>query len=455
MSRQWWQYKNWPDGTSGSNPNVTGQDPNAVELWPAGTLPNQCTMLRAAWLNQFLAWRNYISQTRKSSWPDWITAYHIDGQHYWNDGWLPFGAGCALQDPSFWNSFGTLDKNTTRILRLPFVGIEHEPEDGQEEGETEWVSDFVSGAEFDALPDGYSPGDAVDLDDIGLYQPASYLSNNPPTLVRHGSNLHNILPYIFLQIRSNFDKDGAVEMYYGPYNNDYGYAGLIAIGGQVGRHYERDGEHWSWGPTNYSRYPTGPFPRYELPGGHERATWDYPKYKKVNGVNYRIHFHNSSYVGARISGAIQGEQSGYSSLEYITAFDAWLATELNYRHAIASFGKPSDSPGGGYVHTDKGGFCHATFELPTYLNLDNPPSRIIAVGRLGNGDSSFIEQFGTDVNRRVEHFIYPYERIPDEFKGPDWPMVNVHDEDSGDDVQVPYLANDRHNRWLDEQSQQP
>lgn len=54
--RIWWQY------------NEKGE---AVR-WPEGELPNECTVWRASWLNQFIAWKHYIEAFEKPSRATWL-----------------------------------------------------------------------------------------------------------------------------------------------------------------------------------------------------------------------------------------------------------------------------------------------------------------------------------------------------------------------------------------------
>ncbi len=86
MAKQWWQYANWPDGTSGSNPNLTGQNPDAVVDWPSGTAPKPCTVFRTAWLNQFIGWARYVSTESMSA----ISQGHnVQSASFWNENLRP------------------------------------------------------------------------------------------------------------------------------------------------------------------------------------------------------------------------------------------------------------------------------------------------------------------------------------------------------------------------------
>lgn len=86
MAKNWWQYENWPDGTSGDNPNLTGQNPDAVVAWPAGTDPKPCTVFRTAWLNQFIGWARYVSCRSMSAISKW---HNVQKASFWNGNLRP------------------------------------------------------------------------------------------------------------------------------------------------------------------------------------------------------------------------------------------------------------------------------------------------------------------------------------------------------------------------------
>lgn len=98
MARKWWQFT-----------DLTG---NEVEEWPAGELPNACTVFRAPWLNQFVGWKSYlaefatlgssdpqISYYENTLLPDYWVVANSDSHRYSTYG---------LHSSSFWTWLATL-----------------------------------------------------------------------------------------------------------------------------------------------------------------------------------------------------------------------------------------------------------------------------------------------------------------------------------------------------------
>lgn len=90
MSRRWWQYA--PDGS--------------VEEWREQDLPNQCTIWRASWLNQFVAWKHYVNCFRNptnKTWldpdsPEWVrpSITNLQNADFWHSLIPDCGLGRAI-----------------------------------------------------------------------------------------------------------------------------------------------------------------------------------------------------------------------------------------------------------------------------------------------------------------------------------------------------------------------
>lgn len=476
MARKWWQFSNWPDGTSGDAPDVKDQDPNAVEEWAPNSLPKPCTLFRQEWLNQFVAWKYYLTRASPpdaSTW--WLKAYDGSPPAWCNTVMVNGGrADCGLQNPGFWEWLATLDTGGSAMypglhmipLPNPAPGgtLEVTPANNAQRG-------FVAGQAFAARKfQPYGPSGNWDLD-LPL-PPLLYLGSRHVTVNNNihsygtewtlaGANLQAVLTgneqsetdaenglffaSFLWQIRNRFDSMSVM------FDNQ---APIVEIGDRYGWWYD---ETNGWEPHTHSKYSTYPIPSYRDPNTNElvRDVWPYANSDGGTYTNFLMNGVGCGWGGGKSRVAVN---------DIVRQIDACWLTDTNYRYALISMEDKDDperfqNPPGGVPLPDQYGYCHAAFELPTYINLNTPASVIVNVlgggvggsGWIGTPDLEADEDYDSNAiyaERSIRLVSYPYDIIPDAYKGPDWPTVSEEDE-HGDAVVVPYLSNDRHNRWLD------
>lgn len=462
MARRWWQFSNWPDGRSGSDPNQTGLDPNAVEEWRPDTLPNPCTIWRVEWLNQFVAWKYYLTHQLPTSSTWWLKANNTTDFPMVS----PYSSRVGLQSPRFWEWLATLETGGSAMFpdmhmiplpdSVPGGLLEVTPANNAQRGFT--VGQAFAARRFQP----YGSGGSWYLDlplPPTLYQGSRHVTVNNnihaygSEMTLLGKNLQVVLtdneqsetaaengmfPASFLwQIRNRFD---SLAVY------SESMASIVEIGDLYGWWYSDSGQ---WEKHTSSQEPTYPFPSYYDPetGEDVRDTWPY---ERSGGGVGPIWLHG---VGCRWNGG----RNRIANNCIVRQIDAYLMTDMNYRYALISMEDPDNfqNPPASIPTPSQYGYCHAAFELPTYIDLDNPGSLIINVQNGGVAGSGWI---GTpdpegewDDNpdaifgqRDIQLVSYPYDDLPDVFKGPGWPMTS-----DGQGAQVPLYPNDRHNRWLD------
>ncbi len=466
MARQWWQFSNWPDDP----------EPNAVEIWAPDTLPKPCTIIRQEWLNQFVAWKYYLMHDGppdSNTW--WLRAYGDGTPPSWNNvvavGHNQYGTqfgSCGLQTRGFWEWVSTLEVNgsgfSPNLHRVPlpsYPANENAYIDNGGRG-------FSAGSAFAA----YKYQDRYDRWFLDLQKPPEAFEHNGYTQVTRNPtiqkpwelvlNLHQHLTapnpttdyntlkqYYLWLLRYRFDSMSVM------FDNQ---APLVEIGDLYGWWY---GSNGSWAPHTHSQVPTFPFPHYRDPNTGEYVRDTHP-YANSDGGVYSNYLMNG--VGCGWNGG--NDRSATNCI--VRQIDACWLTDTNYRYALISMEDKYDTerfknPPASIPLPNQYGYCHATFELPTYINLNAPDSVIVNLHGGGIAGSGWIGTPDPEADDDDHHnaiyatqsirlVSYPYDIIPDAYKGPDWPTVSEEDE-HGVAIEVPYLSNDRHNRWLDNQAQ--
>lgn len=138
MRRHWWQYSHWQNE----------ENPDAVEVWPEGTDPNPCTLLRASWLNQFLSWQAYVCG---------IPLDRVGFIH----------RGQNVQRAGFWDEFATLIHWSKPIYHGPEHGFQIGPFDAS------YLANVFDDVRYPAPEVSFGPGDAFLLNENEELRPGA------------------------------------------------------------------------------------------------------------------------------------------------------------------------------------------------------------------------------------------------------------------------------------------